>query len=76
MSMHVKDAENLGLADGDMVSVKMDTGSIEVKLSVSEKMARGVLILPRHPRLQWQKLKNALTIIPMDRIRKGGDRNG
>ena len=73
MSMHAKDAENLGLADGDMVSVKMDTGSIEVKLSVSVKMARGVLILPRHPRLQWQKLKNGLTVIPPDRIREGGD---
>jgi len=68
--LHAVDAEKLGLADGDMVSVQTGSGSIEARLSVSEKMARGVLILPRHRHLQWQKLKNALTVIPLNGIRK------
>jgi NADH-quinone oxidoreductase subunit G len=68
--MHAMDAAKLGLAEGDRVSIGMDAGNIEVKLSVSEKMARGVLILPRHRDLQWQKLKEAVTCIPPERIGK------
>jgi NADH-quinone oxidoreductase subunit G len=68
--MHAKDAGSLGLADGDGISIDTGNGNIEVKVSVSEKMAQGALILPRHQHLEWQTLKDALTFIPPERIRK------
>jgi NADH-quinone oxidoreductase subunit G len=68
--MHSNDARHLGLADGDMVSIETGAGSIEVKLSVSEKMAQGVLILPRHRNLNWQKLRDASVMVASDHIRK------
>jgi len=39
-------------------------------VSVAENMASGVLALPRHHQLEWQKLKELPERIPLDRIKK------
>jgi len=57
-SMHTKDAARLGLSRGDKVRIRLDDGDIEVNVCVEEHMAPGVLVLPRHRLLEWQKIKS------------------
>jgi NADH-quinone oxidoreductase subunit G len=56
LSMHTLDAAELGLADGDVVHLSTEHGPVVVPLSLSDKMARRVLVLPRHMQLEWQNL--------------------
>jgi NADH-quinone oxidoreductase subunit G len=55
--IHADTAAKAGLADGDRVTVQLDGGMLEVRLRASHHMARGVLVLPRHRQLAWQKVK-------------------
>lgn len=69
--MHASDAQAAGLSDGDTVGIELEGGSIGVRLAVRDNMARGVLVLPRHNRLDWQKIKDPGARVPLDRIKKG-----
>jgi NADH-quinone oxidoreductase subunit G len=51
------DAAQLGISDGDRATVRLDSGTIDVHAAVVENMASGILVLPRHHRLDWQHLK-------------------
>jgi len=68
--MHAEDAQKAGLADGDRVVMHLDRGALEMPLSVSEDMAKGIVILPRHRRLDWQKMKYYPEMLPLCRIEK------
>jgi NADH-quinone oxidoreductase subunit G len=57
--MQAEDAGRLGLTDGEQVRLTLERGAVEVKLRVVEGMAKGVVFLPRHWRLQWRKLKGS-----------------
>jgi len=69
-TMHSIDAVEMGLDDGDVIVIDNGTGEIRVRLSVSDRMARGVVILPRHHRLEWQCLPNFHVSLPPERIRR------
>ncbi len=68
--MQAQDAKRLGLVPGEMVVLHLDGGPLQARLNVAESMARGILVLPRHHRLQWQKLKDFSVRVPLDRIGK------
>ena len=68
--MHAADAARLGLNDKNRVVVDLEGGTLEVGLSIMENMAPGVIILPRHRQLAWQKLKDIPARVPVERIRK------
>jgi len=68
--MPAADAARLGLNDKDRVVVDFEAGTLEVGLSIMENMAPGVIILPRHRLLAWQKLKDIPARVPVERIRK------
>jgi NADH-quinone oxidoreductase subunit G len=68
--MQAQDASRLGLQDKDKVIITQDGGSFEVELSVVQNMAPGVIILPRHRRLNWQVFKGRPAEIPVQRIKK------
>jgi anaerobic selenocysteine-containing dehydrogenase len=70
LMMPAADATRLGLNDKDRVVVDFEGGTLEVGLSVMENMAPGVIILPRHRQLAWQKLKDIPAMILVERIRK------
>jgi hypothetical protein len=70
LSMHGEDAERLGLADEELVVLTTETGSVTVALRVVDNMRAGVLILPRHHRLDWQLLGSGPIRIAADRIQK------
>jgi NADH-quinone oxidoreductase subunit G len=56
LSMHTADATGLNLRDGDRVTIATEQGELTADLRVHENMAKGVLVLPRHHRLNWQIL--------------------
>jgi len=68
--MHPKDAAKLNLGDKDRVLLHLDKGPLDVELHTVENMASGVVVLPRHRQLQWQKVKEYPVKVPIDRIRK------
>ena len=70
MSMNSKDAKSAGLSDGDRVSVELDNGRLEIVLSVSNRTAEGVVIIPRHKLLDWQKIKDSFYRVLPGKIRK------
>jgi anaerobic selenocysteine-containing dehydrogenase len=72
MSMNMKDAERAGLSDGDIVSVELDNGSLEIAVSVSNRTAEGVLVVPRHQSLDWRKMRDYFVRVPPEKIRKIG----
>ena len=68
--MASRDGARLGLKDKDPAILHLDGGELEVELRLSEKMAPGVLVLPRHRGLLWQKVKEVPARISPDRITK------
>ena len=68
--IHAEDAAKIGLAIGDRVVLHLDGGELEVKLCVSLSMACGVLILPKHRQLVWQKVKRFPIIVSFSQIVK------
>ena len=68
--MHAQDASGLGLSSGDTVSLDLPGGVINVLLKTCENMAAGIMVLPRHHRLAWQKLAEFPVMLPDTSIRK------
>ena len=68
--MQSQDALRLGLGHGDKIGISLDRGFLEVELCVVENMASGMLFLPRHRHLEWQKFKELPAKIPIDKIKK------
>jgi NADH-quinone oxidoreductase subunit G len=69
-SMHTNDAARLGLGLGDKVKIKLDEGDVEVDVWVEEDMAPGVMVLPRHRLLEWQKIKNLPKFVSYEDVKK------
>jgi NADH-quinone oxidoreductase subunit G len=65
-------AARWGLKDGDRVLLTLEGGTLEVDLCVKENMAKGVLILPRHRRLGWRKMKSSPALVAASQIERLG----
>jgi NADH-quinone oxidoreductase subunit G len=63
-----EDAAQLGISDGDRMALRSDAGTIHVHAAVVENMAPGILVLPRHHRLDWQHLEALKITINKNRI--------
>jgi NADH-quinone oxidoreductase subunit G len=68
--IHPKDASRVGLRDKDRVILQLDGGPLEIEVLIAENMASGVMVLPRHRQLGWQRLKIFPARIPFDRMKK------
>ena len=68
--MHSTDARRLKLNDGDQVAVELNRGAIKARLQVADNLASGILIIPRRPDLEWQKINPGKNVIQPDQIRK------
>jgi NADH-quinone oxidoreductase subunit G len=68
--MHTSEAHSLDLADGDLVSIKTESGNFTAILKVFENMATGVLVVPRHRKMTWQIFKSSEVSISRDQIKK------
>jgi NADH-quinone oxidoreductase subunit G len=63
-----KDASQLKISDGHRIAIRSDAGTIDVHAAVVENMAPGILVLPRHHRLDWQHLEALKITINKNRI--------
>jgi NADH-quinone oxidoreductase subunit G len=66
--IQAEEAVRLNLGADDRIILALDGGSLEVKVHPVENMARGVMVLPRHRQLSWQKLKTLPATISPDQI--------
>ena len=66
------DAQKLNLHEKDRVALSLDVEPLEVALRIKENVAQGIMILPRHRQLDWQRLKEVPVRIPIERIKKIG----
>jgi len=65
-----KDAAHLGIMNGDRLAIRSDAGTVEIHAAVVENMAPGVLVMPRHHRLDWQHLEGFRITLNKNRIFK------
>jgi NADH-quinone oxidoreductase subunit G len=56
--LHPDTAAELGLTPGGRVVVHLPGGEVTVTLKTADHMARRVAVLPRHRRLDWQKIRD------------------
>jgi NADH-quinone oxidoreductase subunit G len=68
--IHVDDAARLGLSDSDKVRIVLDRGFLEVSVSVKENMASGIIVMPRHRLLEWQKIETLPKFVSYEDVRK------
>jgi NADH-quinone oxidoreductase subunit G len=53
-TMHTRDADAFQMQNGDRIEIETDSGSLEIVLRVTDNMATGILLVPRHHKLEWQ----------------------
>jgi NADH-quinone oxidoreductase subunit G len=70
LHIHLADAARLGLTDGDTAVIKLDGGDLEVRVSVRENMAPGVIVLPKHRLLEWQKIAGLPKFVSYEDVKK------
>ena len=68
LSTHL--SARLGLQKGDQVTLSLDTGTLTIGIEPDERLAEGVVILPRQAQLNWQKISNFPIRLTMDAINK------
>ncbi len=68
--MHMKDVSRLGLSPGGMVALHLPGGLLRVELDAVENMAPGVIVMPRHRQLAWQKLKGRPVLLAVNSIER------
>lgn len=70
LTLHHGLAAGLGFASGDRVVLSLPGGEVTVRLKTGHRMAPGVAILPRHRRLEWQKVSGGPVWLPTESIKK------
>ena len=53
-TMHVSDASALKLSDGDLIEINTGSHKLELRLRVVDNMSAGVVVIPRHRKVEWQ----------------------
>jgi NADH-quinone oxidoreductase subunit G len=70
LKLHPDDAATLGLSTGDRVTLDTGNGAVRLAVAPDERTAPGVLTLPRHYELPWQRLGGTRRRLRKDQIRK------
>ena len=68
--MHADDAARLDLSDSDKVTILLDRGALEVSVSVKENMAPGIIVMPRHRLLEWQRIESLPKYVSYEDVKK------
>jgi NADH-quinone oxidoreductase subunit G len=69
-TMHTRDAAALNLNNGDRIVIEADSGRLELLLRVADNMTTGIVLVPRHCRLNWQIFGTGRVVIGKERIKK------
>jgi NADH-quinone oxidoreductase subunit G len=71
LMMQEEDAARLHLIGGDKVLLRLPGGALEVELWTGRNMAHGVIVMPRHRQLAWQKagaISRKISVNDIERI--------
>ncbi|MGO8763435.1 MAG: NADH-quinone oxidoreductase subunit NuoG [Desulfobaccales bacterium] len=68
--IHPGAAAKAGLSDGDGAVLHLAKGPLGVVVKLAENMAPGVVVLPRHRRLDWRKLTETSVYLTFDQIER------
>ena len=68
--MNSKDASRMGLKDGERITLHLDSGRLEAELRAVDNMAPGVIMMPQHRQLAWQKMERWPVKVALDQISK------
>jgi predicted molibdopterin-dependent oxidoreductase YjgC len=68
--MSPRDASIIGFKDSERITLPLDKGRLEIKLRIVDNMAPGVIVMPRHRQLAWQKIEKWPLKVVLDQIRK------
>jgi NADH-quinone oxidoreductase subunit G len=68
--LHPDDARRLGLSEGDRLSLTLEGGELVVGLCMAPTMAKGIVIIPRHRQLDWQKTSGWPVRLRDEQVRK------
>jgi len=68
--MNPKDASMIGLKDRERITLPLDRGRLEAELRIVDNMAPGVIVMPKHRKLAWQKMEKWPVRVAVDQIRK------
>ena len=74
LTISTEEGTRLGLQKGDRAILSLDGGPLEVAIDLNDHLAAGVMILPRHEQLAWQKITNFPIRLTPDRIQKSRGR--
>jgi NADH-quinone oxidoreductase subunit G len=67
--LHPDTIASLGLAEGKPVTVSMNAGRLTVPVQADARMAPGVMVLPRHHRLEWQVFGETRVILERSQLK-------
>jgi NADH-quinone oxidoreductase subunit G len=65
-----REASRLGLSDGDRVVLRLAGGPLEVAVQTDDRMASGVIVMPRHHKLTWQRAGAFTVRLSADQIER------
>jgi NADH-quinone oxidoreductase subunit G len=68
--MNSEDASRMGLKDRERITLHLDKGPLEAELCIVENMAPGVIVMPQHRQLAWQKIERWPVRVAVDQIKK------
>jgi NADH-quinone oxidoreductase subunit G len=68
--IHPDDAGKLGLEDGNRVNLHLPQGALAVTVKLAATQAPGVLVLPRHRRLDWRQLAGTPVYLALNHIER------
>jgi len=60
----------MGIAAGDTIALPVDGVRLEMEVEVTEQMARGIMILPLHRQLDWDRISRIPSSILKKRIKR------
>ena len=67
--LHPSDIQKLGLDENKNLVVTTDAGSLELPMAADDRMAPGVIVIPRHHELQWQIFEDTVVRIKKSQIK-------
>jgi len=65
---HPEDIDRMGVQPGQSVTIASDAGRIVLPLLADDRIARGVIIIPKDHCIDWQELGATKVLIALDRI--------
>ena len=76
--MHPRTAEDLGVGQAGQIVISTEKGRLMVPFGTDDRMAPGVLVVPRHSELAWQELGGTKLILDRTQVKafEGSDGKG